>query len=129
MPNPASQVIHPAKFSDSFLHEVQCLLEAHLPAGGLVLDPFAGDGGVHQLASDRYRTVGVEIQAPWALAHPGTIQGDALYLPFRDDSFDCVVRVLCMGTGSLTITTHVMGRSVGDPRCYLSPGWSNSFGE
>ena len=62
-----------------------------MAGGGLILDPFAGTGGVHHLASEKYRTIGVEIEAAWATIPCDTIQGDALALPFGDHSFDCVV--------------------------------------
>ena len=103
-----------------------------MPEGGRILDPSAGTGGVHQLASERYRTIGVEIEAPWADTHPMTIQGDALALPFGDHSFDCVVTSPVYGNrfsdhhrardGSLRRSyTHDLRRIIGDPERTLHP--------
>jgi tRNA G10 N-methylase Trm11 len=119
-------MIHPAKFSTPILDVVKRLLDLHLPEGGLILDPFAGTGGVHQLTSENCRTIGVEIEAPWAHIHAMTIQGDALALPFGDHSFDCVVTSPVYGNrfsdhhkardGSLRRSyTHDLQRMTGDP--------------
>ncbi|GEM_PF-1021340 len=118
--------IHPAKFTPLILDVIEELLAAHLPKGGLLLDPFAGVGGVHHLASAKYRTIGVEIEAPWADTHIMTIQGDALALPFGDHSFDCVVTSPVYGNrfsdhhqardGSLRRSyTHDLQRMTGNP--------------
>jgi SAM-dependent methyltransferase len=53
-----------------------------------VLDPFAGVGRIHNLPND---TLGVEIEPEWARSHPGTVNADALALPFPDDTFDAIV--------------------------------------
>lgn len=58
---------------------------------GVALDPFAGVGRVHELASDTLRTVGVEIEPEWASAHPDTMVGDSRNLPFDDASVDAIV--------------------------------------
>lgn len=68
----------------SVLDEITRLLNQHLPGGGLIRGPFAGVGGVHVPAIYRFRTIDVELEAPWAIAHPRTVQGDALRLPFGD---------------------------------------------
>lgn len=54
----------------------------------LLLDPFAGTGRVHELGRPSW---GIEIEPEWAALHPRTLVGNALELPFRDHSFDCVV--------------------------------------
>lgn len=82
---------HPARFSDAILVELDHLV----PAGALVLDPFAGTGRIHELG--HVRTVGVEIEPEWAAMHPGTIVADALALPFASDTFDCVCTSPCYG--------------------------------
>lgn len=70
---------HPAKFSATVLEAIA----GHplLPVAGLILDPFAGVGGVHKLATSERKTVGVELERPWAAAHPDTRVGDATALP------------------------------------------------
>lgn len=58
---------------------------------GVALDPFAGVGRIHDLASETLRTIGVEIEPEWAAAHPDTMVGDSRSLPFDDDSMDAIV--------------------------------------
>ena len=139
-----SHVVHPAKFSNVIIEEIRQVLAVHMPEGGLILDPFAGTGGVHRLASEKYRTIGVEIEAPWADAHPMTTQGDALALPFGDHAFDCVVTSPVYGNrfsdhhrardGSLRRGyTHELQRMTGDPERTLHPNnsgtlqWGDSY--
>lgn len=62
---------------------------------GLTLDPFAGTGKVHELIGTY--TVGVELEAEWADWNNKTIRGDALRLPFFDNSFDNIVTSPCYG--------------------------------
>lgn len=78
---------HPAKFSDPILVVVESLL----PAAGRLLDPFAGTGKVHRLATPTLWTVGVELEPEWATMHPQTVVGNALRLPFADGTFDVIV--------------------------------------
>lgn len=70
----------------------------------LVLDPFAGVGGVHALRDvgpingRRIETVGVELMPKWAHAHPATLVGDATQLPQSWSArFDAVVTSPCYG--------------------------------
>ncbi len=124
--NGTANLVHPARFSPVIVDEIRRQLEKHLPTGGLILDPFAGAGGVHQIASERYLTVGVEIEEPWASAHPDTIMGDALQLPFRDETFHSAVTSPVYGNrfsdhhkardGSLRRSyTHDLQRMTGNP--------------
>lgn len=78
------RVPHPAKFSPEVLE----VLDRWVEPGWRVLDPFAGTGLIHTL--DQAETWGVEIEPEWATMHPRTIVGDALRLPFADDSFDAI---------------------------------------
>jgi tRNA G10 N-methylase Trm11 len=57
---------------------------------GVVLDPFAGVGGIHTLAHSGLTTVGVELEPEWATAHPRTLRGDSRSLPFPDGAFDAI---------------------------------------
>jgi len=77
---------HPACYSRAVL----AVIERHLPLEGLVLDPFAGTGRVHQLATGTRPTVGVELEPEWAAWHPDTLLGDATRLPFADRCFDAI---------------------------------------
>lgn len=74
---------HPARFSKKVLATIrQVLMPEVIAVGHLsVLDPFAGVGGVHDLAEQSISTVGVELEPEWAHAHPDTIVGSVLALP------------------------------------------------
>lgn len=74
-------VKHPAKFSNNILDVFKPILDP----SWLILDPFAGTGRIHELG---FNTVGVELEYEWAALHPRTINGNALCLPFRDNTFD-----------------------------------------
>lgn len=88
---------HPAKFSERILDEIRAVLDRS-KIEGMILDPFAGTGRVHALANPPTRqTVGVEIEPEWAYLHPDTIVGNALALPFPDNSFDAIVTSPCYG--------------------------------
>lgn len=72
---------HPAKYTESVLLAiVETLAAAHVD--GLLLDPFAGVGRIHELR-ERYAgwtTCGVELEEEWAKASEWTICGDATSL-------------------------------------------------
>jgi len=88
-------VKHPARYSKEIMPVLQRIIEAHRATvfGGCisVLDPFAGTGLIHSLATDQVTTVGVEIEPEWAMLHPCTIIGDATHLHFQAGTFDMVV--------------------------------------
>jgi len=85
---------HPAKYADIALFEIGAILSREPRQPLRVLDPFAGVGRIHELG---YDTVGVEIEAEWAAAHPATLVGDATSLPFPDATFDAVATSPCYG--------------------------------
>lgn len=73
----------PAKFSASVVDALEDELRTRRLGLGIVLDPFAGVGGVHELA-DRLPglvTVGVELEPEFAAVHERTIRGDSRDLP------------------------------------------------
>ena len=76
---------HPATYPKAVLDVIDELLG---PAR-LILDPFAGVGGIHALRPHRV-TIGVELEAEWAAMSLFTIVGDATRLPFADHQFDAV---------------------------------------
>jgi hypothetical protein len=80
------KILHPAKFSPTILET----MEAFLPEAGIVLDPFAGVGGCHAWATPTRQVVGIELEPEWAAAHPDTVVGNALFLPFAAVTFDAV---------------------------------------
>ena len=67
---------HPAKFHDLAISRAAEILADR----SLVLDPFAGTGRCHELATADRRVVGVEIEPEWAGMHPNTITGDSRLL-------------------------------------------------
>lgn len=86
---------HPAQFS----REILAVIERQhlLPEIGIVLDPMAGVGNVHKLATTARKTVGIEIEPEWAAAHPGTMVGNCLALPFGNGAFDAALTSPCYG--------------------------------
>lgn len=97
----------------------------------MILDPFAGVGRVHRLATDERRVVGVEIEPEWAALHPDTICADALALPFKR-GFGAAVTSPVYGNrmsdhheakdGSLRRSyTHDLRRLTGDAERELHP--------
>jgi hypothetical protein len=86
--------IHPAKFSPEILQVLDGWIRMESFFTGKrqrrmrVLDPMAGTGRVHRLPG---LTFGVEIEREWAAMHPRTTHGNALHLPWKANSFDCIV--------------------------------------
>jgi DNA modification methylase len=111
---------HPAKYSDSIIEVLKdCVKDVY----GTVLDPFAGTGKIHLLERDNLKTCGLEIEPEWATLDSRTVVGDALKMPFKDQSFDAVVTSPTYGNrmadhhnakdGSRRNTyKHVMGRDL-----------------
>jgi SAM-dependent methyltransferase len=79
---------HPARYSDALMP----VFAAALKGETRVLDPFAGTGRIHELRDHlpNLETVGVELEPEWANLHPDTIVGDALALPFDDETFSAI---------------------------------------
>lgn len=97
---------HPAKFSRKILLQIADFL-AGLPEGAIVLDSFAGTGRIHQLQEYGWRTIGIELEPEWANMHPDTIVGNALYLPFADETIDAYA-TSCV-YGNRMSDAHVQG--------------------
>lgn len=97
----ADTLDHPAKFSQPIMRSLAALLDdesVRLDGRQLrVLDPFAGVGRVHELATElQHLTVGVELEREWAAAG-GSLCADATRLPFSSASFDVVATSPCYG--------------------------------
>lgn len=126
-------VKHPAKFSDTIIE----LLNREVPAGK-ICDPFAGTGKVHLLANDKRDTYGVEIEPEWASMHPRTIVGNALLLPFPNETFDCIVTSPTYGNrladhhkaqdGSIRHSyTHDLGRTLHPDNSGTTYFWQSGY--
>lgn len=83
---------HPARFSQGIVNLAGLWIDRHMPEGMVViLDPFAGVGGVHKLYfPGRFETFGVEIEQVWADAHPRNEQGNALEMRFGKHTIDVI---------------------------------------
>jgi SAM-dependent methyltransferase len=92
-PDLGNGVSHPARYSKALIPVFAELLGAPCD----VLDPMAGVGGVHALQQYGHRTVGVELEAEWAALNRHTLQGNALALPFKDETFDAILVSPCYG--------------------------------
>jgi SAM-dependent methyltransferase len=132
----ATKPIHPAPYSQAILrfianHQI-------LPDTGVVLDPMAGIGRVHDLAQAGRETIGIEIEPEWAACHPHTRVGNALALPFEDESIDAVMVSPVFGNrmsdshmakdGSHRRSyTHDLRRMTGDETRLLDPANSGTL--
>jgi hypothetical protein len=86
--------LHPARFWDKLIVAIGEMLASYGPID--ILDPFDGNGRVHELRELRepgHHTTGVEIEPVWVALHPGTIVGNSLHLGslFAGRKFDAVV--------------------------------------
>ena len=88
--------IPPARFSDPILEAVAEMLD-RWEFSGAILDPFAGTGGVHRLATPTRTTLGIELQPEWAATHERTLVGSALAMDLPDGVIDSVVTSPCYG--------------------------------
>jgi hypothetical protein len=78
---------HPATWSQPVLEAIS----ARLPSGAMVLDPFAGTGGLAAL--DHIHPVLVEVEPEWATQ----VIGNTLALPFPSGTFLWVATSPCFG--------------------------------
>jgi len=88
---------HPATFSKPVVEAMRSALLDQLRASGTdirpleVLDPFAGVGGIHDVAFEGVITHGVELEPEWANQHDATICADSTDLTFWPaGSFDTI---------------------------------------
>jgi tRNA G10 N-methylase Trm11 len=85
-------VNHPAVFSKEVISSLLIHSQKRLDKASLVLDPFAGTGGIHSLCPP-YKTIGVEIEKEWADQHERNICADSTKLTkiFKDQKFDAII--------------------------------------
>ena len=95
---------HPAKFTPAIVDAIGEIVLDYFPAPPslerpiVLLDPFAGVGGIHALRdTDLIETHGVELEPEWATASPWTTVGDATSLEWANDSVDVVATSPCYG--------------------------------
>lgn len=83
-----TKVTHPAKYSDALLP----VMAGMLTGCSSVLDPFAGSGKIFDL--DQYlpgtEISAIELEPEFAAMHPKTQLGNALHLPWPDDTFGAI---------------------------------------
>lgn len=90
-------IVHPARFSPPLYPVLADTLKRAFGEEELVmiLDPFAGIGGIHNLIyfMPNANTVGVELEKEWATCHPDTIVGNShkLTTMFAPETFDAIV--------------------------------------
>lgn len=79
---------HPAKYTDALLVTMAKMLKG----SKRILDPFGGTGKVFLLNNwlPDAQIDAVEIEPEWAAKHPRTTLGNALYLPWKDNTFDAI---------------------------------------
>jgi len=125
----AERVKHPAKFSEPILTGIRSYLD-NINFEGIILDPQAGPGGIHVLATDTRFTVGVELEPEWANQHPSNICGDArdlLALGFSVGEVQAIITSFTYGnrmadshtpspedTSTRHTYTHTLGRKLSD---------------
>lgn len=85
---PPAAPSHPAKYTQALLVTMAKMLAGRQR----ILDPFGGQGGIFQLEHwlPNARFDAVEIEPEWAAKHPKTTLGNALALPWADDTFDAI---------------------------------------
>jgi len=85
---PAAQPAHPAKYTQALLVTMARMLQGRKR----ILDPFGGQGGIFQLENWLPAATfdAVEIEPEWCAKHPRTTLGNALCLPWADNTFDAI---------------------------------------
>jgi tRNA G10 N-methylase Trm11 len=73
---------HPARYTDILMP----VFKKHLEGRSRILDPFAGTGKLREIAPNATL---LEIEPEWAIMS-GAIAGDAMAMPFDDNSFDAI---------------------------------------
>ena len=79
---------HPAKYNKKIIPYIDEVLSQYNCIK--VLDPFAGTGYIFD-ELPQYDWRGIEIEPEWVQMHPKIQIGNALQLPFEDNTFDAVV--------------------------------------
>lgn len=127
---------HPAKYTDSLLP----VFAGMLNGSERVLDPFGGTGKIFNLLNvhPNLNISAVEIEPEWTRLDKRMICGDALRLPFQDNTFDACLTSPCYGNrlsdkflddGTRRITyANSLGRNVSQ-RSSASLQWGREYRE
>lgn len=85
---PAPLPAHPAKYTSTLFPVMADMLQGRTR----ILDPFGGQGGIFQLevALPNATFDAIEIEPEWAAQHPRARVGNALHLPWPDNTFDAI---------------------------------------
>lgn len=105
---------HPAKFSAPILEVITDILHDEFDRIGsapLVVDPFAGIGGIEQAWP---KTIGVELEPEWAVQGERVMVGDALALPFASESIQIVSTSPCLEQSHRLLTSDLRWVAAGD---------------
>lgn len=95
---------HPATFSKALIDVFVDVLANEVAVGSRILDPFAGPGGVHDVADKLgIDSIGVEIQQKWAELHERNICADST----------TITRAL-VGTFDVVLTSPTYGNRMAD---------------
>lgn len=81
---------HPAKYNDKLISIFYELLEG----SKVILDPMAGTGKIFKLLEEFDSTLtihAIEIEPEWAMLDKRITMGDALNLPYGDNTFDAII--------------------------------------
>lgn len=83
-----AKIQHPAKYTDSLIPVMASMLKGRKR----ILDIFAGTGRCFLLESfvPNCEVFGIELEPEFAAMHPRTRQGNALHLPWADNTFDAI---------------------------------------
>ncbi len=86
---PAANPAHPATYTPVLLPVMASILKGRRR----ILDIFGGEGGIFALQhwlGDDVQIEAIEIEPKFAAMHPRTTLGNALHLPWADNSFDAI---------------------------------------
>jgi tRNA G10 N-methylase Trm11 len=116
---------HPARFTAAILDTIA----PFIPAGALVLDPFAGVGGIHQLAERQSCiTSGSRARTGMGRRPPQDPRRRRPTPPFPDQTFDVIATSPCYGNRLAPTTTTPAATADASPTRAANPPAGGSQG-